>query len=131
MKYCTKCNNEYPATSEYFYSRQGGKLRLQSHCKSCVKQGMLKYDKPKQDPVYSRNRHLMVSYGITLEDYNNLLESQNNCCAICKDGDKKLVVDHCHATGRIRGLLCHHCNVALGMFKDNKAILQEAMEYLL
>ena len=131
VKYCSKCNREFPATLDYFYSRKGGKLKLQSHCKECVKEGMLKYDKPKQDPAYARNRHLMVSYGITTEDYETLLEIQENCCAICGDGDKKLVVDHCHATGKVRGLLCHHCNVALGMFKDNKTILQSAMEYLL
>lgn len=130
VKYCTKCETEYPATQEFFYSRKGGKLKLQSHCKDCVKEGMLKYDRPKQDPVYARNRALKIKYNLTPDAYNALLEIQGNCCAICKDGDKRLVVDHCHVSGKVRGLLCHQCNVALGMFKDNKTTIKTALEYL-
>ena len=131
-KKCSKCNKKFPATLEYFYYRKTGKIHLQSHCKKCVS----KYESnrvrdKKQCPIYARNRHLVIKYNLTIEDYNNILEQQNNACAICKDGDKKLVVDHCHSTGKVRGLLCHNCNVALGMFKDNQEILDRAKEYLL
>lgn len=88
---------------------------------------------------YRRNRygkigfeiHLKERYNISIEEYNSILEKQNNLCAICKLLSKtKLNVDHCHNTGRIRGLLCGNCNRALGLFKDNIQYLYNAIEYL-
>ena len=78
------------------------------------------------------NGRLKRKYGIDLLDYNNLLEKQNGLCAICNcpPKDKSLVVDHCHIRGTVRGLLCHQCNSALGLFKDSIATLQKAVEYL-
>ena len=74
-------------------------------------------------------------YDITKEQYNDMLQQQNNCCAICSvsaesQRDKTLVIDHCHSTGKIRGLLCHSCNTAIGLFKDNKDSLMKAYSYL-
>lgn len=74
-------------------------------------------------------------YGITREDYNNFLEGQQNCCAICKSttvGRKHTYfhVDHNHSTGKIRGLLCDLCNRGLGYFKDNSSLLEKASVYL-
>ena len=70
-------------------------------------------------------------YGVSLEQYEKLLEKQNHVCAICKKPSKKrLSVDHCHETLQIRGLLCHNCNTGLGHFKDNIERLQTAIEYL-
>lgn len=67
--------------------------------------------------------------------YKNLLEKQNNVCAICENEEtsrryKTLSVDHCHNTGKIRGLLCSNCNRALGLFRDNIKILEKAVVYL-
>lgn len=61
-----------------------------------------------------------------------LYASQAGLCAICgkEPEDRRLAMDHCHATGRVRGLLCMHCNVGLGMFKDNKEVLEKAIAYL-
>jgi hypothetical protein len=82
---------------------------------------------------------LRSKYGITLEQYNIMLENQGGVCAICGDpptiihaGEKvsPLSVDHCHKTGKVRGLLCHPCNMALGLFKDNKDRLRAAAAYL-
>jgi len=64
------------------------------------------------------------------EEYNNLLKLQNNSCDICKLPNDKLVVDHCHTTGKIRGLLCTQCNSGLGMFRDNIPNILEAINYL-
>ena len=73
-------------------------------------------------------------YGISLEEFDSLREKQNYCCAICgqhEDTQKKnLFVDHCHETGRVRGLLCNCCNFALGHFKDSQLLLQKAINYL-
>lgn len=82
-----------------------------------------------------RRHRLKYSYGMTEADYDQLLVAQGNACAIClrlpEDGQwKRLKVDHNHATGKIRGLLCHHCNVALGHFGDSQILLQHAQHYL-
>lgn len=76
--------------------------------------------------VYKR----LVTYGLTSEQYESLVVKQNGCCAICGTKPKKLHVDHCHNSGRIRGLLCFHCNFVLGQAKDSKLTLQKAIEYL-
>lgn len=64
--------------------------------------------------------------------YVYLFDKQNGICAICGSppSDKRLAVDHCHTTGKIRGLLCSSCNCALGLFKDNTELLDRAAGYL-
>jgi len=86
----------------------------------------------KNNPEKVKNIELCKRFGITLEDYNNMLESQNHKCKICggTDEHQALSVDHCHTTGRIRGLLCNDCNRGIGMFKDNPSTLQSAIKYL-
>ena len=84
------------------------------------------------------NARLERVYGISLEDYESIKETQEGLCAICKTEGfvmakhhkMKLVVDHCHETDRVRGLLCHNCNRALGLLKDNTESLQRAIKYL-
>lgn len=81
----------------------------------------------------NRNWRLKTKYGITLEQFEQLFAIQNRRCALCKStkSDKNnFVVDHCHKTGKIRGILCSYCNRALGMFKDDACILLKAIEYL-
>lgn len=67
-------------------------------------------------------------------DYAKLLVEQNNACAICgieaTELKRELSVDHNHETNKIRGLLCHHCNIGLGNFKDSTTLLSVAIEYL-
>ena len=71
-------------------------------------------------------------YGISLEVWNSLMESQGGKCAICGGVpvQSRLCVDHDHKTGRIRGLLCRKCNAALGLFSDSRELLKKADEYL-
>lgn len=82
----------------------------------------------------ARNRMLSRIYDITLEEYSALLEKQNNKCAICGvskcSTGKSFSVDHNHATNKIRGLLCKNCNIALGLFKDNRTHIENALLYL-
>lgn len=91
------------------------------------------YSDPKNDAQKTNNR-LLRTYGISLIQYENTLESQNGKCAICdkdqKNLKKKLYVDHDHETGEVRGLLCDRCNRGLGYFKENKSFLLRAIKYL-
>lgn len=78
-----------------------------------------------------RERHLRLKYGITLEQYNELLSGQNDCCAICerhKDEFKiNLAVDHNHSTGEVRGLLCSYCNHrVIGRHRDGELLRKMA-----
>lgn len=79
-----------------------------------------------------RERHLISSFGINLDNYQKLLDSQNGVCAICGAYPKKrsLHVDHCHNSGRVRGLLCFRCNAILGLCNDNHFALDKASMYL-
>lgn len=81
-----------------------------------------------------KNGDLIRNFNITLDDYNKIFVDQEGCCAICKSHQSEfklsLSVDHCHETGKIRGLLCGNCNMALGLLKDNILNLEEAIKYL-
>lgn len=75
---------------------------------------------------------LMKKFGLSIEQYEQMLESQNNVCAICEkpDTDRSLAVDHCHATGKNRQLLCKRCNHVLGKVKDDPTLLLKMAAYL-
>ncbi len=72
-------------------------------------------------------------YNLTQEKYNEILKSQNETCKICKTysyHNTNLSIDHCHKTGKVRGLLCRNCNLALGLFNDDIELLKESIKYL-
>jgi hypothetical protein len=91
-------------------------------------------DNKKEQYLKNKDYYYKKTYNITLNDYNEMFVNQGGCCAICnihqRDLGKGLAVDHCHKTGAVRKLLCHHCNTALGNFRDNKDYLQKAIDYL-
>lgn len=77
---------------------------------------------------------MFYKYGLTREQYEALADRQKNVCAICGNGTKggrRLDVDHDHATGRVRELLCNGCNQGLGMFKEDVVRLEAAIQYLM
>ena len=80
------------------------------------------------------NATLRFNFGITLDQYESMLASQNGVCAICKRPQRhvasRLAVDHCHLTGKVRGLLCTPCNRALGVFEDSQELLESALAYI-
>ena len=82
----------------------------------------------------ARNDHLIKTYGITIEQYNELFIKQNGCCRICNrhqsEFKRSLAVDHDHKTNKIRGLLCHHCNRGLGDFFEDISIMESAITYI-
>ena len=76
------------------------------------------------------NYQLWYRHGLTVPEYRALHQKQHGCCAICGKKPRHLVVDHNHITGKVRGLLCHHCNSLLGFASDSTASLKAAIRYL-
>jgi hypothetical protein len=81
------------------------------------------------DPDH-RDKCRAQSHGLSLQAYRAMRERQKNVCGICKTPGKPLCVDHCHATGKVRGLLCRDCNLGLGNYKDNPVFTRAATAYL-
>ncbi len=79
-------------------------------------------------------REIKISFNITVEQYYEMFSNQDGCCAICGKGQKelnrRLAIDHCHKTGKIRGLLCFDCNTSLGKWNDDIDMVKKALEYL-
>lgn len=83
----------------------------------------------------TRHAKKLRAYGLTTEEYEEIRERQGGVCGICSapldlSGRRRLAVDHDHATGRVRGLLCMQCNIGLGCFKDDPTLLASAGRYL-
>ena len=136
---CKKCGctKRYVSSYEcYECGRKRGLLKLQDNelmaqyrTKEKVNKRLKKWRK--DNPIQYKTQALK-RFGITGEEYEQMLKEQNGVCKICGNGktDKMLAVDHCHDTGTIRGLLCFRCNTGLGFFHDNIELLQKAKEYL-
>lgn len=90
---------------------------------------------PERTKLWQKKSDLKRTFGLTIEQYDSILISQGDGCAICdrkqKDSKKRLAVDHCHKTMKIRGILCETCNLLIGYSKDNIAILNKAIDYLI
>jgi hypothetical protein len=87
----------------------------------------------KRKKKYMKKYNIKHNYGILLEEFKFYLEKQENKCAICSHTftpEDKICIDHDHATGKVRGLLCFKCNVLLGMAVDNSKTLMNAIKYL-
>lgn len=96
-----------------------------------------KAEDPERFRSYFRNRHVMKTYGVTTEWYNEKFAKQGGVCAICggspdihNHGITRLAIDHSHITGKVRELLCNGCNVGLGSFGDSPERLELAAQYL-
>ena len=131
QKLCSKCNKIKPF--DLFNYSKNTKDRKHAWCKQCQSQ----YAKQRYRYLPNKQRELGLKskYGIAIEEYNQLLERQQNRCALCSTtvagkGRKNFCVDHNHETGEVRGLLCFNCNVGLGMLKDSPSLLQRAIRYL-
>lgn len=122
MKKCNTCNLEKPR--DLFYLRQNG--WASPDCKECTKVKR----RANYDPSKKKDYDLRRLYGIGLEEYNDMLDVQQGCCAICYAEEDTLCVDHDHDTGDVRGLLCHSCNRGIGLLKDSSSVLDSAKEYL-
>lgn len=135
-KSCSGCGRE--KNLEEFPKNKDGLHGRHSHCKECHNaNGREKYseDTPSRPKGYChRSAHLKRAYGISVAQYDELLEKQNHCCAICnkhEDEEKKnFSVDHDHISGEIRGLLCAYCNHrVVGRHRDG-ALLRKIADYV-
>lgn len=97
------------------------------------------YDRLPEQREQRRYRHVKRFYGLSVDEYKTLIIAQNNKCAICNKEEsaknkagliRPLCVDHDHVTGKVRQLLCNHCNSMLGHSLDNIEILEKAIEYI-
>lgn len=117
---CATCG---PEASLKYKRQSNGRLRLA--CRTG--------DRGKSAKSQERALKYRTRYGITIEDYETLSQQQDGRCALCGGlprGTKRLHVDHCHETGRVRGLLCIGCNRALGALGDSPEGLARALTYV-
>lgn len=155
MKYCKKCNKEKPL--EEFGIDRSEKDGHRYSCKNCLNKRQREYANNNKEVIKLRNKaksekrrlyynsqkgvessrraHLKRKFNLTLEDYKLLSEKQGDVCAICgspemNNKNKVLCVDHCHNTGKIRGLLCGKCNAGIGHFMDDIKIIEKSIKYL-
>ncbi len=148
MKTCSKCGI---SRDESHFSKAGeykGKVYFRGVCKDCCFEARKEWGRQNPERIkvlsvrsYSKNsrnfwvRSLMKKYGVTPEWYDAQLAAQGGHCAICpatESGHKKrfFAVDHDHATGKVRGLLCRNCNLMLGNAKDSEERLEAGAVYL-
>lgn len=127
---CRICERTKPG-SEFRWSLH----KRDSYCKPCRRaKDRERYKNSNgagKDRVFDQS--LRRLYGINLVQYNAMAVSQDHRCALCGEvptSDRRMHVDHCHATGAIRALLCHQCNLLLGNAKDSTDRLQQAIAYL-
>lgn len=140
-KKCSQCKEEKLLT--FFYKSKHQKGGYQAYCNSCNLKNLnkryptLNVEKRRES---SRRTMLKSKYGISLEKYEEMLIEQNGVCAIClkketSHSNKKgpidsLRVDHCHNTGKVRGLLCSECNFGISKFDDSMSLICSALAYL-
>ena len=113
---CTRCDESKPASAEYFPLHNKKRNGLDSWCRSC---------RATYRSENNRGKHRAVISDEALMDIKATVKN----CVICGD-DADLVVDHDHVTGKIRGMLCNHCNRGLGHFRDDPMLLEFAAQYL-
>jgi hypothetical protein len=142
-KTCTCCLTTKPI-DDFYLTKNGtkaNKLVRKSQCKECMKSKMRKWGKENPEK-HAHTRwvyDLRTTYGMTEKQWLDLLAAQGGGCAICGENEKtvhrsgavwRLSVDHCHTTGKIRGILCNRCNRAIGLLKDDVQLLRKATDYL-
>ena len=133
-KYCNKCKINKPEHIAYYYKRSDtGKLR--GTCIQCTKKTHRNWRYNNKEGVKKHGRtQVLKQYNLDEKGYSELLINQDCECAICgvhqDDLKRNLCVDHCHKTGRNRGLLCSLCNTGIGKLGDDAESLHKAYTYL-
>ena len=133
MKQCTKCGIQKPLSE--FYKNTIRKDGLRGPCKTCdiEKSRSYRAEFPEKSKNQVKSSKLKIKYGIDLPEFKAMKAAQDNKCAICSCefiDPKYTCVDHCHKTGKVRAILCHHCNTGLGMFKEKPEVFKAALKYL-
>jgi hypothetical protein len=143
-KTCPRCSVNKPASD--FHRSQQTSDGLNSYCKPCTAEYGREYAPRRRSLRRSGDRRAALraaerkyrldrKYGLTLDEYHEMLSAQGSTCAICEadepGGRGSWHVDHCHSGGHVRGILCFRCNFALGLLRDDPSIFSRAAEYLL
>ena len=135
---CPKCDREISYTTQKILNAA---IKKGSYCVTCQR------TMPKSHPIGILNKNWKggqkvselkkqaAQYGLTVDDYNQMFAEQKGCCKIChkhqSEFKERLSIDHCHTSGKVRGLLCNKCNRGLGFFDDSIALIQSALTYLM
>lgn len=135
MKKCTKCFIEKELVEYHKHCRRPS--GLDSQCKECRnsyhRENMRarRLETPEWNRT-ARKTRLDKKYGMTIDDYDKMFKDQGGICLICRSppSRKRLAIDHCHKTNKVRGLLCSNCNMGLGLLKDSPRIMINAIRYL-
>lgn len=136
-----KKHRQREASRKYARSQKGKNIRKKMRQTDQYKQMQSRWrESGGSKAEYERNKDNYISnalfkrYGITLNEYNTMLQEQNSCCHICgkheSENGKRLAVDHCHNTGKVRKLLCQQCNAALGQVQENLQTLENMISYI-
>jgi len=142
-KICRTCKKEYPL--DYFYKVHKNRECRRPECKYCYQAWNKKYRdrniekyraswRKASKKLYYKDPFgikLRQNYGITIDQYSEMVNKQDGRCKICHEKPDLLAVDHCHKRNKVRALLCLKCNSGLGMFKENVDVLKRAIQYLL
>jgi hypothetical protein len=131
-KTCKECLHDKPITEFYkFGAKTKTGFQYSTYCKSCQTIRARRYSENPDVRHRIRERALLRNYGLTYVEYQALLELQDNRCAICENEFSDTPhVDHDHTSGKVRGLLCDHCNRMLGYARDNVSTLMNAIRYI-
>lgn len=135
MKTCRQCKVTLPFSS--FCKNRRSPDGVQTICRGCMKQyrkeNSAKIAK-QRNSIESKNsrlyRGLMRQYGLSASDFDTIKEAQGGKCAVCNAEGKRLVVDHCHHTGVVRGLVCYGCNIDIRILEGPTEKLAAAKKYL-
>lgn len=129
-KICTTCRKG--KTLGDFHKNSRNEDGRHAQCKECRKVFSTKHKERLAEK--DREYRLKNKFGLTVPEYDNLFETQLGCCAICgvhQDSlSRRLAVDHCHDSGKVRGLLCSNCNTGIGNLRDSIELLQKGVIYL-
>lgn len=125
-KKCSKCGQTKTASD--FYTNRHLRSGLASWCKACHQGYGREWKRSEAGKLKQKRDWLKRDFGITPEDYERLLERCDHRCLAC-GSQKQLHIDHDHATGRIRGILCGNCNRALGLLRDDAIRISQLLEY--
>lgn len=128
---CPRCQQWRPLDEYNKGSRT--KHGTATYCKSCSVQWASEWGKSERGRRSRHRSRVLYEYNLSAAEFEALKSAQNDQCKICQqepDNGKELCVDHCHGTGRVRGLLCDRCNRAIGYLKESPALLRAAADYI-
>jgi len=140
-KRCKRCKRKLPLDSFHVArSSNNGRNYPYSYCKQCQRKNVREFFATPAGKRLIRSRNLKRDFGITVAQYDAMVEAQNGRCAICKGAEqhispytktvRRLSLDHNHRTGKLRGLLCSLCNRRIGLFNEDLQLLRAAISYL-